>query len=1820
MDERTVVLEGLPDDLDFVIAKLELYFKNKKRSGAEAVRILEDAQDKRKALLVYQNEGDVQNVLARAHHLDFRHLGVVQLTVKVQEGENVCDKKVKPPVRPRYSQHLPAAASQSVTEVLKENEAESRCQSLLVSSSESMDEDTLILYFEQFSDQFDIQKHEEDNWILNFKNHSDMLKILAVKDHEFGFSVEEYKEGSVSEKLDLRRFILTGFKPICKCKLVSLFITSCSEKAKHTWELLGDGRIVVTFKDDIYINNFFSKCTSRRPQGMDISASQLELTDSVLVQVDMVQVKEDSLRDHFSNRMRSGGGDIKSISWISQQKSVVIVFKDFHAAYRVVEQKHHLCGEDLTVLLFYSSLQLALTGETPTLSGIPTNITVPVDTEVFNFIENSEQCRNDLLSQLQINNVSVTFDKADIPRKLILEMAVDKDSLAALRIGPTWESNARITAQTFFQNYKSVDVAVEVEVWKTVENTCLALRSPEADIIFRKTDSKVVIVGQTEVVHALLDKIKNLVKGTIANLSRDRDPIYPVVHGNSVEKIPLRSVQEMEFIESFLNLSKIPEIMNLGIILTHCCDPHGAPYLMITTTEDKIKDAIVLVQKQLSTIVIEKLTYSKPGESKVLEKNESNVKAKAKEWNCKLYFSQQSKCGSARMFQHKIDSCTTLTIAHGDLHEYTADTLVCPMSTNLAFDNPTALKFLEVGGSKIQEVCNKLQEEKQTLLAGDIILSNPGNLQAKTLIYSVLPKSSQSLGLHYLKSTVFDILQKAEHSDSASVAMPVVGGGIFEFSIQESCTAIREAILDFVCANKGTQRNVKNISVVDSDVTVAEELNILVAKLGFPNATTSTTSPPQVSRQNLDPKPNVDTSVLVRGVQVFLRKGDITKETADVIVNSNNRDLNLQIGVSGAIFTAAGESIVNEYKAHDPRPDNVILTGGGNLSCKHIAHMFGPITAVDITTSFRKVLNLCESKKVATVAAPAFGTGQGGISPYDCIRAFFTGLESHLILNSSSLKEITVLAYDQITWEAFRDYFKERNRESLPRTIATHTNQVEIRGVRIEIKKGDITMENVDIIVNTTNREMDSQKGVSQAILKAAGPSVLKEIRIHGSLERDTTALTSGGKLLCKYVIHMRGPYTTAEARSRVKKVLERCEHLKISTVSFPAVGTGGCGLKCGEVVHAMMQAFEDHISQHLFTVLKHIFVVIDRDDVLKEFQQGFKTWAAQRQESGFRFNGDGDACDEGTSVEENQESIKCAGQLLWDPDKGIDVDSLDPYLEQLFNMCGITKEQLTDKAVSKVIYDFIQKKGGVEAIKEELQNPGSVALALSDTLRVKKQKKKNKRKKLTSEDVGIPQNFRHIAHGLLDVHALDPELKTLFDVCGISEAQLRDKKTVKVIADFIEKRGGLEAVKEEFRRYATSTTQQNQVHLNPAKEPQSMDNDAAGSFPVTTVEVYGTSSADLAKVKNVLDDVIFEECTSRDFQSSDLTNLQEADKEAIISLGKNNQVQIVVASSDKLTLSGTKGDVLDTVLLIGSFIQVVRERYSQEFEKRKLSKTLCWEVADGEAWVPLDSSVSFQLEVAFHKKEIFTYEEGGEVYNVDFEERTRKDSRGKSCRIKRTLIGDAETAIIQPPPTWIKMEGKDLERIPLTPDSEEFVRISTDFLRSIEHHGVNPVQVTLIFRIQNKGLWQSYSVLKQQVDKKYPTQINEQFLYHGTTKEICQKINKNGFNRSFWGRNAVSHGHGTYFAKEAWYSCNDQYSKPDEDGLKHVYRARVVTGKPCKSRKGMKEPDPLDPNDPQAGLHDCAVDDLQNPLIFVVFCDAGAYPDYLITFKNVLT
>ncbi|ELV11833.1 Wiskott-Aldrich syndrome protein like protein [Tupaia chinensis] len=85
--------------------------------------------------------------------------------------------------------------------------------------------------------------------------------------------------------------------------------------------------------------------------------------------------------------------------------------------------------------------------------------------------------------------------------------------------------------------------------------------------------------------------------------------------------------------------------------------------------------------------------------------------------------------------------------------------------------------------------------------------------------------------------------------------------------------------------------------------------------------------------------------------------------------------------------------------------------------------------------------------------------------------------------------------------------------------------------------------------------------------------------------------------------------------------------------------------------------------------------------------------------------------------------------------------------------------------------------------------------------------KKRSGKKKISKADIGAPSGFKHVSHvgwdpqNGFDVNNLDPDLRSLFSRAGISEAQLTDAETSKLIYDFIEDQGGLEAVRQEMRR-----------------------------------------------------------------------------------------------------------------------------------------------------------------------------------------------------------------------------------------------------------------------------------------------------------------------------------------------------------------------------------------------------------------------------------
>ena len=119
---------------------------------------------------------------------------------------------------------------------------------------------------------------------------------------------------------------------------------------------------------------------------------------------------------------------------------------------------------------------------------------------------------------------------------------------------------------------------------------------------------------------------------------------------------------------------------------------------------------------------------------------------------------------------------------------------------------------------------------------------------------------------------------------------------------------------------------------------------------------------------------------------------------------------------------------------------------------------------------------------------------------------------------------------------------------------------------RIEIMQGDITILEVDAIVNAANNTLLGGGGVDGAIHRAAGPELLDYCRGLGGCSTGEAVITPGFKLRAGHVIHTVGPVYSGKKED--PRLLALCYHncLKLAlennvkSIAFPAISCGVYG------------------------------------------------------------------------------------------------------------------------------------------------------------------------------------------------------------------------------------------------------------------------------------------------------------------------------------------------------------------------------------------------------------------------------------------------------------------------------------------------------------------------------------------------------------------------------------------------------------------------------------------------------------------------------------
>jgi len=171
-------------------------------------------------------------------------------------------------------------------------------------------------------------------------------------------------------------------------------------------------------------------------------------------------------------------------------------------------------------------------------------------------------------------------------------------------------------------------------------------------------------------------------------------------------------------------------------------------------------------------------------------------------------------------------------------------------------------------------------------------------------------------------------------------------------------------------------------------------------------------------------------------------------------------------------------------------------------------------------------------------------------------------------------------------------------------------------GQHLEICQGDITRETSDAIVNAANSQLMHGGGVAAAIARRGGEAIDRESRewvsANGFVTHDKPAVTSGGNLPCKYVIHAVGPVwgegdEDAKLREAILGSLTTAEGIKARSIAFPAISTGIYGFPVERAAQIFMQTFNEYFENHLKSTLETVRVVLYDDMTAAIFSKAFQ-------------------------------------------------------------------------------------------------------------------------------------------------------------------------------------------------------------------------------------------------------------------------------------------------------------------------------------------------------------------------------------------------------------------------------------------------------------------------------------------------------------------------------------------------------------------------------------------------------------------------------------
>jgi O-acetyl-ADP-ribose deacetylase (regulator of RNase III) len=172
--------------------------------------------------------------------------------------------------------------------------------------------------------------------------------------------------------------------------------------------------------------------------------------------------------------------------------------------------------------------------------------------------------------------------------------------------------------------------------------------------------------------------------------------------------------------------------------------------------------------------------------------------------------------------------------------------------------------------------------------------------------------------------------------------------------------------------------------------------------------------------------------ILIGRSVLALWEGDITKFSADAIVNAANSALAGGGGVDGAIHRAAGAAMRRDLDAIQARAGgcptgSAVITGAGNLPARFVIHAVGPVYCDGrhgepelLASCYRTALRLAEENGAMSIAFPSISTGVYGYPLEAAAQLAVQSVAAHLKRPECTIERVTLVAFGLAAFEIYR--------------------------------------------------------------------------------------------------------------------------------------------------------------------------------------------------------------------------------------------------------------------------------------------------------------------------------------------------------------------------------------------------------------------------------------------------------------------------------------------------------------------------------------------------------------------------------------------------------------------------------------------------------------------------------------------------------------------------------------------------------------------------------------------------------------------------------